>query len=325
MSITFEGVSYSYHAGETKKKEKKGSWLKRKQEKNSSDSGSDSDRAIEKADWGNDPDAVWAIHDINLEITDGEFFGIAGHTGSGKSTLIQHMNGLIHPTRGRVLVNDEDISDKKIASLIRGEVGLVFQYPEHQLFAATVYEDVAFGPRNLGLSEEEVDKRIREALDQVSLDFETLRDKSPFELSGGQQRRVAFAGVLAMRPSVLILDEPVAGLDPVSRIDFLDFISDLHKQGLTVIMVSHSMNDLARFCDRVLILKKGETYLLGTPDEVFTRGKELNEIGLSAPSAQRLVHLLKEEGIRLGDGLYDADRLADDLSALYHEGARDHA
>lgn len=311
MSITFEGVSYSYSAV-TKKKEKK-----RAKQQGSTVSND------EKPAWGNDPDAIWAIRDIDLTLEDGEFFGIAGHTGSGKSTLIQHMNGLVHPTKGRVLVDGKDIVDKTVAASIRSKVGLVFQYPEHQLFAATVYEDIAFGPRNMGLSEEETDTRIREALGQVSLDFDAVANKSPFELSGGQQRRVAFAGVLAMRPSVLILDEPVAGLDPVARIDFLSFISNLHAQGLTVVMVSHSMNDLARFCDRVLVLKEGETFMLGTPDEVFTQGAELKAIGLSAPSAQRLVDSLKAEGIPLGGSLYDADTLADDLAELYRRTVQD--
>ena len=307
MSITFEGVGFSYSSA-TKKKEKKRA---KKQKVSSSNS--------EKPLWGNDPDAIWAISDINFTLEDGEFFGVAGHTGSGKSTLIQHMNGLLHPTTGRVLVDGADISDKEVGADIRSKVGLVFQYPEHQLFAATVYEDIAFGPRNMGLSEDEVDVRIHEALDKVSLDFDSVAQKSPFELSGGQQRRVAFAGVLAMQPSILILDEPVAGLDPAARIDFLDLISDLHKHGLTVVMVSHSMNDLARFCDRVLVLKEGKTFMLGTPEEVFTRGAELKAIGLSAPSAQRLADNLKAAGLSLGEELYDADTLADDLAALFQE------
>lgn len=312
MSITFESVSFSY-SSTTKKQEKKRA---KKQRIESA--------SAEKPDWGNDPDALWAIRNISFSLKDGEFFGVAGHTGSGKSTLIQHMNGLVHPTKGRVLVDGIDITDKAAAAAIRSKVGLVFQYPEHQLFAATVYEDIAFGPRNMGLTEEEVDTRIKEALDQVSLDFDTVAKKNPFELSGGQQRRVAFAGVLAMRPSILILDEPIAGLDPAARIDFLNFIAKLHAQGLTVVMVSHSMNDLARFSDRVLVLKEGEVFMLGTPDEVFTRGAELKAIGLSAPSAQRLVDSLKEEGLPLGNGLYEADRLADDLAELYRHTLTEH-
>lgn len=324
MSITFEGVSYSYAAPSKKKKrDKKKEKAAQETRENTvlSPASSDADKPL----WGNDPDAVWAIRDINLTLEEGEFFGVAGHTGSGKSTLIQHMNGLMHPTEGRVLVDGEDIAEKKAAIETRAKVGLVFQYPEHQLFAATVYDDVAFGPRNMGLSADEVDVRVREAIAQVLLDFDTIQQKSPFELSGGQQRRVAFAGVLAMKPTTLILDEPVAGLDPATRIEFLNFIDSLHDQGLTVVMVSHSMNDLARFCDRVLVLKEGAQYLMGTPDEVFTRGKELNDIGLSAPSAQRLVDHLKEDGIELGEGLYDADRLADDLANLYNAARPDRA
>lgn len=307
MPIAFESVSYSY-SPLTKKNEKKRG---KKEKEATAHKG--------KPDWGNDPDALWAIRNINFTLEDGEFLGIAGHTGSGKSTLIQHMNGLIHPTSGHVLVDGSDISDKAKAADIRSRVGLVFQYPEQQLFASSVYEDIAFGPRNMGLKEEEVDIRIREALEQVSLDFDAVAEKSPFELSGGQQRRVAFAGVLAMRPSILVLDEPVAGLDPAARMDFLDLIAGFHRSGLTVVLVSHSMNDLARLCDRILVLKEGEIFMLGTPEEVFTHGEELRSIGLSAPSAQRLVENLKKEGVPLGEGLYDADTLVDDLASLFHQ------
>ena len=180
----------------------------------------------------------YALKNVSFSLEDGEFLAIAGHTGSGKSTLTQHLNGLVHPTEGRVLWKGKDLANKKTAIEARGDIGLVFQYPEHQLFAASVYEDVAFGPRNLGLSSHEVEERVREALDQVNLSFDELRDVSPFELSGGQQRRVAFAGVLAMRPSVLVLDEPVAGLDPASREDFLTLIEKFHRSGLTILMVS---------------------------------------------------------------------------------------
>lgn len=311
MPITFDKVSFSYSLAVKKDSQKQA-----KKHQRSNDT--------KKPDWGNDPHALWALKDISFTVEDGEFFGIAGHTGSGKSTLIQHMNGLIRPTTGRVSVNGQDIADKKIAAAIRSEVGLVFQYPEHQLFANTVYEDIAFGPRNMGLAEEEMDECVRKALGQVSLSYDEIAHKSPFELSGGQQRRVAFAGVLAMHPSILILDEPVAGLDPAARIDFLDFIAGLHKQGLTVVMVSHSMNDLARFCNRVLVLKEGETFMLGTPAEVFTQGEKLKSIGLSAPSAQRLVDSLKEAGVPLQDLFYDADVLADDLALLYKQTRAEH-
>lgn len=334
MSITFDKVSYTYSNpsaqkdkakksknGKDKKSRTNTSETKEKRGKNLSTALSadlvSEDSSIQKPSWGLSPDAHWALHDISFTVEDGEFLGIAGHTGSGKSTLIQHMNGLLHPTEGRVLIDGEDIADKKIASRIRSKVGLVFQYPEHQLFAATVFDDVAFGPRNFGLSTEEVEVRVQDALEQVSLDFETLRNKSPFELSGGQQRRVAFAGVLAMKPETLILDEPIAGLDPAARTDFLDLIAGLHKGGLTVVIVSHSMNILAHFCDRVLILNEGEQRALGKPEEIFTHASELNAIGLGVPSSQRMANSLKEAGLALGEGFFDTDRLCSEIEALY--------
>ena len=271
----------------------------------------------EKPTWGTAPDAVWALRGIDFTLEDGEFFGIAGHTGSGKSTLIQHMNGLVHPTCGRVLVGGQDLADKKAAQALRGRIGIVFQYPEYQLFAATVYDDVAFGPRNLGLDAPEVDRRVRHALESVRLVFDALQAKSPFVLSGGQQRRVAFAGVLAMNPEVLVLDEPVAGLDPQARTEFLQLIAELHAQGITVVMVSHSMDDLALLCDRILVLKEGEQFALGTPAEVFAHAEELRAIGLGVPAAQKLANDLRNAGFALPAALYDADTLADDLAALY--------
>ena len=321
MSIAFEHVSYSYHAPATKKSSAKeraarGECLS-EGERLSGDGSVSGDTGAKKPDWGSAPDALWAIHDIDFTLADGEFFGIAGHTGSGKSTLIQHMNGLIRPTAGRVLVDGQDISDKKAATRIRAKVGLVFQYPEHQLFAATVYDDVAFGPRNMGFSNDEVDACVREALRQVALDFDKIHAMSPFELSGGQQRRVAFAGVLAMKPATLILDEPVAGLDPAARTEFLGLIAKLHREGLTVVMVSHSMNNLAQFCNRILVLKEGEQFMLGTPEEVFSQGEALKRIGLGVPSAQHMANSLKEAGIALGGRLYDTERLADEIAALY--------
>ena len=301
--IVFEHVSYTYDPLPNKKKNKA--------------------RAARAAEgeahpaWGNKPDSSWALHDINLAIAKGEFLGIAGHTGSGKSTLIQHMNGLIHPTRGRVLVDGVDIVDKKAATAARRQVGVVFQYPEHQLFAGTVYDDVAFGPRNLGLPENDVEKRVKEALALVHLDNETLRDKSPFELSGGQQRRVAFAGVLAMQPQTLILDEPVAGLDPAARREFLNLIADLHTHGLTIVMVSHNMDNLAHFCSRILVLKEGEQFTLGSPQEVFLRAEDLRAIGLSAPDAQRMANTLRTAGLPLSnDTLFTIDSLTRAIAAL---------
>ena len=259
---------------------------------------------------------LWALNDISFELNDGEFLAIAGHTGSGKSTLVLHLNGVINPTRGKVLWNGQDLSDKKTANEARSDIGVVFQYPENQLFAATVYEDVAFGPRNLGLDATEVEQRVKDAIELVELDYETFKDRSPFELSGGQQRRVAFAGVLAMRPTTLVLDEPVAGLDPASRNEFLGFIDRLHKRGITLVMVSHNMNDIARLADRVLVLNRGEIAFLGTPEEVFSHPVELRKIGLGVPHAQRMANELRELGVPLEEGLYSPETLAEHLVAL---------
>lgn len=296
--IEFDHVSYTYDAAMAKRQQKAAKRGK-----------ASTDVQAERAKWGNDPDALWAVRDVTFSVMEGEFLGIAGHTGSGKSTLIQHMNALVRPTMGRVLVGGKDISDKAAATQARSLVGVVFQYPEHQLFAATVFDDVAFGPRNMGLSEEEVVERVKESLAQVGLDYDEVQEKSPFELSGGQQRRVAFAGVLAMRPRVLVLDEPAAGLDPAARRDFLGMISDLHKRGLTVVMVSHSMDDLARLTDRVLIMKEGEMFCVGTPAEVFIHADELNAIGLGQPCPQRMAGKLRDAGMPL------------DISALYDEAS----
>lgn len=308
MSITFEQVSYSYTDPKRQEKQRKRAKRRGKTTREPS---------LEqhgKPAWGGTPDAVWALSYISFTLHDGEFLGIAGHTGSGKSTLIQHMNGLVHPTFGRVLLDGQDLADKRVAQACRGKVGLVFQYPEHQLFAASVYEDVAFGPRNLGLSEDEVTTRVRAALEAVHLDADELGEKSPFELSGGQQRRVAFAGVLAMQPHMLVLDEPVAGLDPVAREEFLNLIAELHQGGLTVVMVSHSMDDLARLADRILVLNEGRQFAFGTPAEVFSRGDELRAIGLDVPAAQKLAEELRGEGFTLPDTLYDLETLADALA-----------
>ncbi len=252
----------------------------------------------QKADWGNEPDATWAVEDVSLRIGDGDFVGIAGHTGSGKSTLIQMMNGLLSPAKGRVLVDGVDISDAKAAAAARRSVGLVFQYPEHQLFAASVYEDVAFGPRNLGCSEQEVDARVRKALAKVELDFDAISQASPFELSGGQQRRVAFAGILAMEPKTLILDEPAAGLDPSTHQEFLGLIAHLHDTlGITVVMVSHNMDDLAAHCGRIVVLNQGRVHLQGSPEKVFADKQALTSIGLGLPAAQECAQNLAARGI----------------------------
>lgn len=241
-----------------------------------------------------------ALKDINLKINDGEFIGLIGHTGSGKSTLIQHLNGLIKATSGTIYYNGEDIYAKDFNMRnLRSKVGLVFQYPEHQLFETSVIKDVSFGPRNLGLSDLDVDLRAYEALKQVGIG-EELIDASPFELSGGQKRRVAIAGVLAMKPEVLILDEPTAGLDPKGRDEILDQVATLHKEGnITVILVSHSMEDVAKYVDRILVMNKGELVFDNTPKNVFAHYKELEEIGLAAPQVTYVMNNLREQGIRV--------------------------
>ncbi len=295
MRLAFEDVSYSYEGGEVKKRRK--------------------GRADRQADWGNAPDAVWALRQVSFTVEPGEFLGVAGHTGSGKSTLIQHMNGLVHPTCGRVLADGRDLAEKGVASDVRRSVGLVFQYPENQLFANTVYDDVAFGPRNMGLDAEEVDRRVREGLELVGLSFNELSERSPFDLSGGQQRRVAFAGVLAMEPAVLVLDEPVAGLDPLSREEFLGLIRELHSDGRTIVMVSHSMEDLAALCDRILVLSEGRVFRLGTPAEVFADAPALKSVGLGAPAPQAFASALREAGFTLDRPLYNEKTLAADIAA----------
>ena len=239
-----------------------------------------------------------ALKDINLEIPDGQFVGIIGHTGSGKSTLIQHLNGLIKATSGVIYYNGENIyAEGYSMKELRSHVGLVFQYPEYQLFEADVLSDVCFGPKNLGLSEEEVKMRSLEALHQVGLK-EKYYDKSPFDLSGGQKRRVAIAGILAMHPEVLILDEPTAGLDPKGRDDILDQIAKLHKErGITVILVSHSMEDVAKYVDRIIVMDHGCMKFDGEPKKVFEHYKELESIGLSAPQVTYVMQDLKEKGL----------------------------
>ena len=278
--IQLEGVSFTYDAAEARRQRKAGK-----------------KPAPKQAKWGNSPEALWALDNVTLEVCKGEFLGIAGHTGSGKSTLIQHMNGILHPTNGRVVAFGRDVAEKGAANDVRGRVGVVFQYPENQLFAATVAEDVAFGPRNLGLSEEEVSARVERSLRTVGLDSEEIAARSPFELSGGQQRRVAFAGVLAMEPEVLVLDEPAAGLDPKARKSFLDMVSHLHEEGLTVVMVSHNMDDLANLCDRVAVMSEGKLLMEGTPAKVFSRADELTAVGLATTSPEHFANLLREGGL----------------------------
>ena len=233
------------------------------------------------------------------------------------------MNGLVHPTCGRVLADGRDLAEKGVATEVRRQVGLVFQYPENQLFANTVYDDVAFGPRNMGLGAEEVDRRVREGLALVGLSFDELSERSPFDLSGGQQRRVAFAGVLAMEPEVLVLDEPVAGLDPLSRKEFLGLIRELHAGGRTIVMVSHSMEDLAALSDRILVLSEGRLFRLGTPAEVFADAAALKAVGLGAPASEAFAASLREAGFTLGRDLYDERTLAADIAAQLRGGDGD--
>ena len=262
-----------------------------------------------------------AIRDVSLTIEDGEFIAVVGHTGSGKSTLVQHLNGLLKPTGGQILIDGEDLNapgaDRR---RIRQKVGLVFQYPEYQLFEETVAKDIAFGPKNLGLSEDEIDARVRRAMAHVHLDYDKYAQRSPFELSGGQMRRVAIAGVLAMEPKVLILDEPTAGLDPRGRDRILGMVQELHARGgTTVIMVSHSMDDVARLATRLVVMSKGELVATGTPREIFRQADMMESIGLGVPEAARLCALLRRRGVKLPDDLYTPEELRDSLLALWKE------
>ena len=302
--IELARVSYSYSLSPRERRR----WHKR-----SATAGKSNKQAL----WGNDPSSPWALHDVSLAVRRGEFLGLAGHTGSGKSTLVQHLNGLIRPQEGSVYALGLDLANKKDAAAVKAKVGVVFQYPERQLFAETVAQDVAFGPHNLGLSQAEVARRVASSLARVGLDLATVGDKSPFELSGGQQRRVAFAGVLAMEPEVLVLDEPMAGLDPAARSDFLELIGRLHRDGLTVVMVSHSMDDLANCCDRIVVMNEGAVFAEGTPAQVFAHADELKSIGLGVPAAQRMALALAKAGVPLRfDGLYTVELLADELADL---------
>lgn len=246
-----------------------------------------------------------ALNDVSLSIHDGEFIGIIGHTGSGKSTLISHLNGLEHSEPGVVFVNGIDLGEKGSDLIaIRRVVGLVFQYPEYQLFEETVAKDVAFGPNNLGLDAAEIERRVETALKQVGLNPAEVSEKSPFELSGGQKRRVAIAGVLAMQPSTLILDEPAAGLDPAGRREMFDLIRGIHDSGVTVVMVSHSMDDVGRLCDRLFVLNKGEIAYSGTPAEVFVHESKLHAIGLDVPEGAKLARRLRDAGFDMPQDIY---------------------
>ncbi len=250
-----------------------------------------------------------ALSDVNLEIKDGEFIGLIGHTGSGKSTLIQHLNGLLKPQTGEVIVNGKNTTQKGVdLKELRQEVGLVFQYPEHQIFEDTVYKDIAFGPKNMGLSEQEIDERVKEAMSYVGLE-ESFCNLSPFELSGGQKRRVAIAGVLAMRPSTLILDEPAAGLDPAGREEILTQIRALYLNSkMTVILVSHSMEDVARIASRIIVMNRGTVAMDGKADKIFSRADELRKMGLDAPQISLLVSELRRRGLPIDANIYTIER-----------------
>jgi energy-coupling factor transport system ATP-binding protein len=263
-----------------------------------------------------------AVEDVSFTVEEGEFLGIIGHTGSGKSTLIQHLNGLLRPSSGRILLEGKDIwaEPKKIRD-VRFQVGLVFQYPEYQLFEETVYKDIAFGPTNMGLSGEELDHCVREAAKLVGLSSQTL-DKSPFELSGGQKRRVALAGVLAMRPRILVLDEPTAGLDPAGRENLMANIRDYHRnRGGTIILVSHSMDEIAQNVDRLLVLKSSRILMSGTPGEVFSRAEELLSAGMDVPQITHVARRLHDKGLPIDPAVYTVEDLQRQLLAIWKGGA----
>ena len=259
-----------------------------------------------------------ALDNISLDIKDGEFVALIGHTGSGKSTLIQHFNGLLEAASGKIIIDGIDITDKKAKlTNIRKKVGLVFQYPEYQIFEETIAKDIEFGPRNLGLSDEEIHNRVIEAMDMVGLDYETYKDKSPFDLSGGQKRRVAIAGVIAMKPTTLILDEPTAGLDPKGRDDILDQISKLHKDhNMTIVIVSHSMEDVAKIAERIIVMNDGKVALQGTPAEVFKEVDMLEAIGLGVPQVTYLIRALRTKGFDLSDNIFTIEEAKKELLSI---------
>lgn len=262
------------------------------------------------------PFASKAIDDISFEIKDNDFVGLIGHTGSGKSTLIQHLNGLLKPSSGEIIVNGSNITDKDLnLTEIRKRVGIVFQYPEYQLFEETVEKDIAFGPGNLGLDEEEISKRVRKSMEAVGLDYETYKDKSPFDLSGGQKRRVAIAGVIAMNPEVLILDEPTAGLDPGGRDEIFNLIKKLHRDNnITIILSSHSMDDMAKLAQTIIVMNHGKIEFMGTPREVFTsHADRLREIGLDVPQVLELATKLRNKGFDIRPDVLTVEEIKDEI------------
>lgn len=268
------------------------------------------------------PTESHALQDICLTVNEGEFLGIVGHTGSGKSTLIQHLNGLLKPSRGDVLVDGLNINQKEAKGKLkelRMKVGIVFQYPEYQLFEETVEQDIAFGPRNLGLNDTEIRQRVQDAMALLKLDYASLRKQSPFDLSGGQKRKVAIAGVLAMQPKYLVLDEPTAGLDPKGREEFLEEIATLHRKGMTIVMVSHSMDDVARYAQRMVVLDHGQIRLQGTPREVFSNHAELEAIGVGVPTLTKLLLELKAKGLNVRTDLIELREIKDEILRVLSE------
>ena len=272
----------------------------------------------------NGPFEKKALDNVNIEINDVDFVAIIGHTGSGKSTLIQHMNGLEKATSGKIFIDDIDITAKDVKLTdIRKKVGLVFQYSEYQLFEETIERDIAFGPTNLKLSKEEIKNRVKKAMEMVGLDYETYKDKSPFDLSGGQKRRVAIAGVIAMEPKVLILDEPTAGLDPKGRDDILGQIRQLHdKYGMTIVLVSHSMEDVAKLAEKIIVMNKGKVVLTGTPKEVFKEVDILEEIGLGVPQVTYLMKELIKKGFDVSDEAYTIEQAKEEILKFFKSANR---
>lgn len=259
-----------------------------------------------------------ALDNVSLDIKDGEFIALIGHTGSGKSTLIQHFNGLLEATSGKIIVDGVDITDKKAKLTdVRKKVGLVFQYPEYQIFEETIAKDIEFGPRNLGLSDEDIHNRVVKAMEMVGLDYETYKDRSPFDLSGGQKRRVAIAGVVAMQPTTLILDEPTAGLDPKGRDDILEQICKLHRDyNMTIVIVSHSMEDVAKFAERIIVMNGGKVALQGTPAEVFKEVDVLEKMGLGVPQVTYLVRELRKKGFDLSDNIFTIEEAKKEILSI---------
>ncbi|GAB6150403.1 MULTISPECIES: energy-coupling factor transporter ATPase [Clostridium] len=266
-----------------------------------------------------------ALDNVNISIEDGEFVALIGHTGSGKSTLIQHINGLLKASSGNIIIDGVDITSEKVKlSEIRKKVGLVFQYPEYQLFEETIEKDIAFGPKNLGLNDEQVSKRVKKAMNIVGLDYDVYKDKSPFDLSGGQKRRVAIAGVVAMEPKVLILDEPAAGLDPKGREDILEKVKQLKEEyNMTIILVSHSMEDVAKIAERVLVMDKGRCILDGTIKEVFNEVDILESVGLAVPQVTYLVRALKSKGFNIPEDIFTIEEAKNEILKLIR-GANKH-